>query len=1301
MATLVLSTVGNALGSAIGGPIGGGLGRAAGSALGSVIDGALFGSGRKTKFVEGPRLNDVSGMTSTEGDPIPRVYGRARIGGSLIWATRPLEVANTTVERAAAPSKGASSQRTVRTAYAYFANLAVGLCEGEIAFVRRIWADGAEIDLTRVTWRLHTGTADQAADPLIVAKEGAQNAPAYRGLAYVVFEALPLADYGNRIPQFSFEVVRPVNGLCRLIRAVDLIPGAGEFVLDPAPVTVDLGCGRTQSANRHQQARASDVLASLDALQALCPNLRRVAVVVAWFGDDLRAGHCRVAPKVETGTKTTTGDAWSVAGLTRVAVGSVSRLADGVTPAYGGTPSDAGLGRLVAELSARGLDVVLYPFVMMDVPPGNALPDPRNQGASQPAYPWRGRITCDPAPGVTGSPDGTAAAEAQVAAFFDNGYRALVLHYADLVAGWVASGCRVAGLLIGSELVGLTRVRGASDYPAVAALRTLAAEVRAKAGASVPLVYAADWTEYGAHVRDGGATIRFPLDDLFADPNIAAVGIDWYPPFTDWRDTPAHADLAIAGDIHDRASLKAAGASGEAFDWYYPDEAARVAQNRVPITDGAYGKVWTFRPKDLVGWWSNRHVEREGGIETRATAWVPEGKPIWLTELGVPAVDKGTNGPNVFPDPKSSENAFPPGSSGQREDLIQLRGVEAVLSRFDPAAPGFSASDNPVSTVYGGRMVDPACLFVWCWDARPFPVFSDLTSTWADAPQWRLGHWITGRIEGCDLDLLIPRILTELGFDAPVSVQAAAYLDGYVIDRPLTARGALEPLAQVYGLDVSANGGTLTLRGPRHDPPLILAEADLVRVSEEAAILRRVRAEESALPLSVSIAVTESDSLDYRRANAAASRPVGGRRGQTRIETAIVTRREIGDGLAEDWLDRVIAARDSAVLTLSPRRQEVEPGDCLALPPDGPGPAMVVRVERIDDSPAGRRIEASRVPPRAGPARLVPRGPSAPKLSAVPAPGAPFPVALNLPADWGTPTGLQYLAVGAEPWPGSLTVWRAEAGGAFAVHGSVDFPACLGFTLSALPPGPVWRRDRGASLAVMLRRAGAFASISLQAMLAGGNLFAILAPDGTVEILSAMGAEATGADTFRLSGLLRGLAGSEAGAARGAPAGSLIVRLDDGAVTPLVDRLDEAGRAFRYRIGAAGLDPADPAMASLDATAGLGALRPLRPVQLRALRVKGDVRLSWIRRARRSADAWEPVDIPLDEPSESYLVTLFASGQAVRSMTADAPVLIYAADAETADFGGLQRALDVAVAQVGATAGPGPATRALIPVRSA
>ena len=210
-------------------------------------------------------------------------------------------------------------------------------------------------------------------------------------------------------------------------------------------------------------------------------------------------------------------------------------------------------------------------------------------------------------------------------------------------------------------------------------------------------------------------------------PPSRAVGIDWYPPVSDWRDAPDHADLAVAGDIYDRAYLKARlGASGEAFDWYYADAAGRAAQDRRPIADGAYGKPWIFRPKDLVGWWSNPHVERDGGVETRATAWVPRGKPIWLTEVGVPAVDKGTNGPNVFPDPKSVRERLPAGLAGparRADPAPRPRGGDPA--RFDPAAPGFAEADNPVSPVYGGRMVDPAAIFVWAWDARPLPGLPD------------------------------------------------------------------------------------------------------------------------------------------------------------------------------------------------------------------------------------------------------------------------------------------------------------------------------------------------------------------------------------------------------------------------------------------------------------------------------------------------------------------------------------------------------------------------------------------------
>src|SRR5690606_671678 len=129
--------------------------------------------------------------------------------------------------------------------------------------------------------------------------------------------------------------------------------------------------------------------------------------------------------------------------------------------AFGGTPSDLSVLHLIAALKARGLKVTLYPFVMMDIPAGNSLSDPYTGAGAQPAYPWRGRITCDPAPGVAGSPDGTATAATQINAFFTGNtwnYRRMVLHYANLAAQ--AGG--VDAFVVGSELMGVTRVRSAS-----------------------------------------------------------------------------------------------------------------------------------------------------------------------------------------------------------------------------------------------------------------------------------------------------------------------------------------------------------------------------------------------------------------------------------------------------------------------------------------------------------------------------------------------------------------------------------------------------------------------------------------------------------------------------------------------------------------------------------------------------------------------------------------------------------------------------------------------------------------------
>ncbi|QRM28144.1 glycoside hydrolase/phage tail family protein [Microvirga sp. VF16] len=1285
MATIVLQTVGAAVGGMIGGPIGAMAGRALGGLTGAAIDNALFGGG-DTKYVEGPRLKDIDGLTSTEGAPIPRVYGRARIGGQLIWATRLEEVVNTNVDRSSQGGKGMGGPKTVSTTYSYFANLAVGLCEGRIAFIRRVWADGRELDLSTITMRVHAGSETQDPDPLIVAKEGAQYAPAYRGLAYVVFERLPLTDFGNRVPQFSFEVVRPVDGLNRMIRAVCLIPGASEFGYDTLPVTQVLDLGKTRPENRHQMQRDTDVAASLDALQALCPNLKRVSLVVSWFGDDLRAGSCLIEPRVDVKTKTNDGATWSVAGLTREDAQAVT-LVNG-SPAYGGTPSDESVIRLIKNLKARGLEVVLYPFVMMDVPIGNTLPDPYGE-TGQAAYPWRGRITCHPAPGRSSSPDGTNAAETQIDQWFTRsaGFNRLVLHYANLAEE--AGG--VHGFILGSELVGLTRVRSASGvYPAVMRLRTLAGQVRDILRSSTKIVYAADWTEYGAHVLDGGDEVRFPLDPLFASENIDAVGIDYYPPISDWRDGPGHADLSAARSIYDVDYLRTRLGSGEAFDWYYANSSERTAQTRRPITDGAYDKPWIFRAKDLVSWWSNRHVERVNGVEIGSTSWQARSKPIWLTEIGVPAVDKGPNGPNVFPDPKSSESAYPPFSRGVRDDLIQARTLEAILSRFDAAQRGFSAEYNPPSSSYGGRMVDPDNVFVWAWDARPFPAFPDFDIVWSDGPNWETGHWITGRIEGATLDRLLARILRDYGFADPGVIPVDGFVDGYVIDRPMSVRGAIEPLLRLFGVDAVARGGGIAWQGRGGRAIVHLAKDDLVLGDKEPS-LKLTRAQETELPQQVGIGFTEGDT-DYRRASVASRRLSGSSRREARADSAVATRRAEAQRLADTWLQDLWAGREGAEFELSPRRMELEPGDVISLPTDA-GPKLH-RITRITDGPT-RKISTRAVEPAVfeRPGSSMPR----PVKRPPPSPGKPVAIVLDLPASLGDPVPLQYLAVAADPWPGAMTIWRSGNGASFTPYRMLDLPAVIGRTKTALVPGPLWRWDPRAVLDVEIS-SGALSSIDDETTLGGRNLFALQGANGRWEIFSAAHAEMIGERTYRLSRFLRGLAGSETEASRTVPAGALLIKLDE-AVAPLATSLQDLGGTWRYRIGPAGRDHADLSVTEIAATVGREALKPLSPVHVTAYREAGGIRIAWLRRTRRNGDGWEALDVPLAEDAERYEIDILRDNVIVRTLTGTQASVLYGNAEETADFGALQSALSLRIAQMSAVAGRGFERHATIAVR--
>ena len=198
----------------------------------------------------------------------------------MIWATNLEEEVVRRTEHSGGGKGGlGGGGGTTTVEYRYFANFAVAVAEGPITGLGRVWADGQELDLSTVTYRLHLGTADQLADSLIEAKEGAGNAPAYRGIAYIVFERMALGVFGNRLPQLSFEVHRAVDTFEKSVRAVTMIPGAGEFIYSDTAVSRKVGAATNIPENVHTLQGGTDWSVSLDQLQATLPNVGWVSLL--------------------------------------------------------------------------------------------------------------------------------------------------------------------------------------------------------------------------------------------------------------------------------------------------------------------------------------------------------------------------------------------------------------------------------------------------------------------------------------------------------------------------------------------------------------------------------------------------------------------------------------------------------------------------------------------------------------------------------------------------------------------------------------------------------------------------------------------------------------------------------------------------------------------------------------------------------------------------------------------------------------------------------------------------------------
>lgn len=1316
MATLVLTAAVGSLGLT-----GFGLFAAtlAATAIGSFIDNRLFAT-HQTVQNEGPRLTEVHVSAASEGQPIKRLFGRARIGGNLIWTTNFREEKTVTTQtQGGGKGGGGSSVTTETTTYTYFVSCAFAFCEGnDRATIGRIWADNRLMKTDDVTFRFYPGSQTQSKDSKIVAVEGAENTSAHRGVAYVVFEELDLTKFGNRVPQITAEIIVPLDDpdaetLENLVESVNLIPATGEVAYGTTPQVKDDGFGNAVAENVHLKADETDFEFSIQDLKSLIPNTKNVNLVVSWFGTDLRMNSCDIEPRVEVKEgKVLEPDRWRVSNyyregapyweagsffgilfeaITGIPAGAqsaneVSKIdVDGEQrPAFGGTPSDHTIVEAVQYMGdEQDLNVLFYPFLLMDIPSGNTLPDPYDGGsAGQPVYPWRGRITTSDPDTI----DGTATAQTEVNAFFgsvsasdftvdgttvdytgdpdDKGYRRMVLHYAHLfaaIAGSMSDPTKCKAFYVGTEMRGITQTRrdGTGNYPGVAAFNTLINDVRAifdNAGQThIEISYAADWSEYHSHrPDDGSGDVFFNMDPIWSNSNCDYIAIDNYMKLSDWRDGVDHDDYGSGNDaygnpratsIYDQNYLQGQIEGGEDYDYYYASDADRTNQTRTNIVDSAEGKHWVFRQKDMRNWWENQHFDRPGGTESGSpTSWTAESKRIVFSEYGCPAVDKGTNQPNVFYDPKSSESFLPYFSSGQRDDIIQRAYYEATVTYWRDNSPA--------------GMIDEEEMYAWTWDARPFPAFPYRTDFWSDGENWNLGHWLTGRVGVVPLGELVKAICAWVGFpeediDVTGLVGTNTIVRGYPIDGIMSPRSALQPLFSAYMFDGFESEGKLKFLLRANTPFSAIDLEDFVAGERDQGIYQINRLQETELPATSSLSYYDEEK-EYQVGTVGTRRQTTTSSVTVEIRFPIVLPPQFVRILSEIIIQESWAARQKMEFKLPLSKIAFDPGDGYIVDINGrninfrmtgvnKGTELEVQAESIDTTIYDALVS----------------GIGGNSVGDVSVPGRSILMFLDMPLVTGEEPRpwAPRIAAYQDPFPPAVNVYE-DTDSDLILRNQLFTASLMGRLVSPLPRGPHSVIDEGNIIQVDITDPNAqVLSETEDNVRNGANAIAIRTSNNDWEIIKFVNASLqAGSDIitkrYNLFRLFRGQLGSYSIMEDEIPAGQQVVFLDATSVAALNIAESRKFDEISWRYGPNVYPTGSALYSTVEHTGQAVGQLPYPVADVQFFPQGSDVKFTWKRQTRFGGEDFESATVPLNEDEERYEIDLL-DGSDVLIMTVE------------------------------------------------
>ena len=242
---------------------------------------------------------------------------------------------------------------------------------------------------------------------------------------------------------------------------------------------------------------------------------------------------------------------------------------------------------------------------------------------------------------------------------------------------------------------------------------------------------------------------------------------------------------------------------------------------------------------------------------------------------------------------------------------------------------------------------------------RAYPAFPADTDTWGDGPNWRLGHWITGRLASAPLDGTVATLLTDYGFATYDAGSLTGLITGLVIDRVLSAREALQPLELAFFLDARESNGAIVFAHRGAGASVATLDDDaLVEQRADQALATLTRAQETDLPASAKLTYIAASGTYPAAVEEAPprwpQRPRRHRRPASRTEPEHAAR------TVETWLFEAWAARERAQFALPPSRLALEPGDVVTLSTGGR--SRLLRITEIGEHGV-RDIEARGIDP--------------------------------------------------------------------------------------------------------------------------------------------------------------------------------------------------------------------------------------------------------------------------------------------------------------------------------------------------